>query len=72
MLAYHDGEWGVPCHDDRALFELLTLEGAQAGSVLGTTSFDELRMSGGPFISNRVVALGRCETLIPCLSRPRH
>jgi DNA-3-methyladenine glycosylase I len=31
MLAYHDTEWGVPCHDDRALFELLTLEGAQAG-----------------------------------------
>ena len=31
MLAYHDGEWGVPLHDDRALFELLTLEGAQAG-----------------------------------------
>ena len=31
MLAYHDREWGVPHHDDRALFELLTLEGAQAG-----------------------------------------
>jgi DNA-3-methyladenine glycosylase I len=31
MLAYHDEEWGVPRHDDRALFELLTLEGAQAG-----------------------------------------
>jgi DNA-3-methyladenine glycosylase I len=31
MLAYHDDEWGVPLHDDRALFELLTLEGAQAG-----------------------------------------
>jgi DNA-3-methyladenine glycosylase I len=30
-LAYHDAEWGVPEHDDRALFELLTLEGAQAG-----------------------------------------
>jgi DNA-3-methyladenine glycosylase I len=29
--AYHDREWGVPLHDDRALFELLTLEGAQAG-----------------------------------------
>jgi DNA-3-methyladenine glycosylase I len=29
--AYHDEEWGVPLHDDRALFELLTLEGAQAG-----------------------------------------
>src|SRR5205823_9323798 len=31
MEAYHDEEWGVPTHDDRALFELLTLEGAQAG-----------------------------------------
>lgn len=30
-LAYHDAEWGVPLHDDRALFELLILEGAQAG-----------------------------------------
>ena len=28
---YHDDEWGVPEHDDRRLFELLTLEGAQAG-----------------------------------------
>jgi len=28
---YHDVEWGVPLHDDRALFELLLLEGAQAG-----------------------------------------
>jgi DNA-3-methyladenine glycosylase I len=30
-LAYHDEEWGVPVHDDRMLFEMLTLEGAQAG-----------------------------------------
>ena len=30
-LAYHDNEWGVPLHDDRAWFELLILEGAQAG-----------------------------------------
>jgi DNA-3-methyladenine glycosylase I len=29
--AYHDEEWGLPLHDDRALFELLNLEGAQAG-----------------------------------------
>src|SRR2546423_9753237 len=29
--AYHDAEWGVPLHDDRALFEFLVLEGAQAG-----------------------------------------
>ena len=28
---YHDAEWGVPQHDDRMLFELLNLEGAQAG-----------------------------------------
>ena len=31
MLAYHDEEWGVPSHDEVHLFELLTLEGAQAG-----------------------------------------
>jgi len=31
MVAYHDEEWGVPCHDDRALFERLMLEGFQAG-----------------------------------------
>jgi DNA-3-methyladenine glycosylase I len=30
-VRYHDEEWGVPVHDDRALFELLILEGAQAG-----------------------------------------
>src|SRR5437899_4884326 len=30
-IAYHDEEWGVPLHDDRALFEFLILEGAQAG-----------------------------------------
>ncbi len=30
-IAYHDKEWGVPVHDDRMLFEFLTLEGAQAG-----------------------------------------
>jgi DNA-3-methyladenine glycosylase I len=30
-VAYHDEEWGVPVRDERGLFELLTLEGAQAG-----------------------------------------
>jgi len=30
-VAYHDEEWGRPVHDDRQLFEMLTLEGAQAG-----------------------------------------
>ena len=31
LIAYHDAEWGVPVHDDLKLFEMLTLEGAQAG-----------------------------------------
>jgi DNA-3-methyladenine glycosylase I len=31
MVAYHDAEWGEPLHDERTLFELLCLEGAQAG-----------------------------------------
>jgi len=30
-IAYHDTEWGIPVHDDRRLFEMLCLEGAQAG-----------------------------------------
>src|SRR4029079_970242 len=30
-ISYHDGEWGVPVHDDRTLFEFLIIEGAQAG-----------------------------------------
>ncbi|CAM3541142.1 DNA-3-methyladenine glycosylase I [Marinicrinis lubricantis] len=30
-IAYHDQEWGVPVHDDQKLFEMLILEGAQAG-----------------------------------------
>ena len=31
MREYHDTEWGKPCHDEQKLFEMLTLEGAQAG-----------------------------------------
>ena len=31
LLSYHDRQWGVPVHDDRLLFEMLNLEGAQAG-----------------------------------------
>ncbi|MBP0599191.1 DNA-3-methyladenine glycosylase I [Herbaspirillum sp. LeCh32-8] len=30
-VSYHDEEWGVPCHDETRLFEMLNLEGAQAG-----------------------------------------
>jgi len=35
-VAYHDGEWGIPLHDDRKLFEFLVLEGMQAGLSWGT------------------------------------
>jgi DNA-3-methyladenine glycosylase I len=30
-INYHDSEWGMPCHDEEKLFEMMTLEGAQAG-----------------------------------------
>jgi DNA-3-methyladenine glycosylase I len=36
MVAYHDQEWGQPLHDERALFEMLCLEGAQAGLAWST------------------------------------
>lgn len=36
MVEYHDREWGVPVHDDRKMFEFITLEGAQAGLNWGT------------------------------------
>lgn len=36
MHDYHDKEWGVPVHDDRLLFEMLILEGAQAGLTWAT------------------------------------
>ena len=35
-LAYHDSEWGVPLRDERRMFEMLTLEGAQAGLAWST------------------------------------
>ena len=36
MVAYHDEEWGTPLHDERRLFEMLCLEGAQAGLAWST------------------------------------
>jgi DNA-3-methyladenine glycosylase I len=58
MRAYHDEEWGVPSHDDRYLFEMLVLEGAQAGLSWSTIlnkranyrrafdDFDPVRIAG--------------------------
>jgi DNA-3-methyladenine glycosylase I len=59
MLAYHDGEWGVPHHDDCALFELLTLEGAQAGLSWRTilARRDEYRRAYHDFDIERVAKM---------------
>jgi len=43
-VRYHDEEWGRPVHDDRLLFEMLILEGAQAG---GAVSLDVVEEPGG-------------------------
>ena len=51
MAAYHDTEWGVPSRDDNLLFELLTLEGAQAGLSWRTVlrKRDRYRVAFGGF-----------------------
>jgi DNA-3-methyladenine glycosylase I len=58
MLEYHDREWGVPVHDDRALFEFLILEGAQAGLSWDTIlkKRDNYRRAFHDFDPGRVAA----------------
>lgn len=60
MQAYHDLEWGVPLHDDRALFELLILEGAQAGLSWSTIlrRRDGYRRAFANFDVRRIAAFG--------------
>jgi len=50
MIQYHDNEWGVPVHDDQKLFELLILEGAQAG--LSWSTVLKRRQTYGKAFSN--------------------
>lgn len=59
MRDYHDSEWGVPLHDDRALFEFLCLEGAQAGLSWRTvlTKRDNYRKAFHKFEIARVAAM---------------
>jgi len=59
MRDYHDTEWGVPLHDDRALFEFLCLEGAQAGLSWRTvlTKRDNYRKAFHHFDIVRVAAM---------------
>ncbi len=61
---YHDTEWGVPLHDDRALFELLTLEGAQAGLSWITVlkKRDNYRRAFANFDPEAVARFGDAET----------
>src|SRR5258708_8457674 len=55
-IAYHDEEWGVPLHDDRALFEMLILEGAQAGLSWSTilNKRESYRKAFGNFDARKV------------------
>ncbi|MEO9079033.1 MAG: DNA-3-methyladenine glycosylase I [Rhodanobacter sp.] len=59
MCDYHDTEWGVPLHDDRALFEFLCLEGAQAGLSWRTVlaKRDNYRKAFHHFEITRVAAM---------------
>lgn len=58
--AYHDDEWGVPQHDDRALFELLVLEHFQAGLAWRTILHkrEAFRRAFDGFVPERVAAYG--------------
>jgi DNA-3-methyladenine glycosylase I len=60
MIAYHDDEWGRPVHDDRALFEFLVLEGAQAGLSWSTIlkKRESYRKAFAGFDAKKVVAFG--------------
>jgi DNA-3-methyladenine glycosylase I len=61
FVAYHDFEWGVPSHDERHLFEMLTLEGAQAGLSWATIlrKRDGYRRAFGDFDAARVARFDR-------------
>ena len=60
MRKYHDDEWGVPSHDDRRLFEMLILEGAQAGLSWATilNRRDGYRHAFANFEAAKVAAFG--------------
>ncbi len=64
MHAYHDHEWGVPVHDDTRLFEMLTLEGAQAGLSWQTilNKRDNYRRAFDGFDPKRVAAYTAAKT----------
>ena len=62
-IAYHDTEWGVPVHDDRLLFEMLILEGAQAGLSWSTIlkKRDNYRRAFDHFDAKKIARYGARE-----------
>ena len=62
-VEYHDKEWGVPVHDDRTMFEFLTLEAAQAGLSWYTVlrKREAYRKAFGQFHPERVARYGKRE-----------
>jgi DNA-3-methyladenine glycosylase I len=62
-IAYHDEEWGVPNRDDRHLFEMLTLEGAQAGLSWSTIlrKRENYRQAFAGFDARSVARFGKRE-----------
>lgn len=65
---YHDFEWGVPSHDDQHLFELLVLEGAQAGLSWETIlrKREGYRKAFHQFIPHKVAAMTDAELALLC------
>jgi DNA-3-methyladenine glycosylase I len=63
FIPYHDEEWGVPVHDDRMLFEMLNLEGAQAGLSWLTIlrKRDHYRKAFASFDARKVARFGARE-----------
>jgi DNA-3-methyladenine glycosylase I len=70
-LEYHDQEWGMPSHDDRHLFELLTLEGAQAGLSWATILHKRecYRSAFAGFDPVSVARLDRRRSNVSCATR---
>jgi DNA-3-methyladenine glycosylase I len=70
-VAYHDQEWGAPVHDDRHLFEMLILEGAQAGLSWSTIlkKRDSYRLAFANFEPEKVAAFNE-STIEALLANP--
>src|SRR4051794_22882409 len=62
-IAYHDTEWGVPLHDDSKLFEMLILEGAQAGLSWSTIlkKRDNYRAAFSGFDAKKIARYGEAD-----------